>query len=119
MRKRPAVTSAGKSKQKGFVMPFPPAIKSAPTTAQRSARAGTPLAIPVLPAVDIQSGAVTFMTPGGFHQYCSAQAAELNAALDQAVRAAQWLPEIGTLVVTVAQTGVRAGRRIGFLLTAG
>lgn len=99
-------------------MPFPPAVKSVSIPAPRSARPAHPVAIPVLPAVDVQAGAVTFMTPGRYHQYWSAEPAELNAVLDQAVRAAQWMPEIGTLVVTVAQTGVRAGRRIGFRLTA-
>ncbi|MFC8302798.1 hypothetical protein ACFUCV_03840 [Specibacter sp. NPDC057265] len=102
-------------------MPFPPAVKSAASTLptrHRPASAGEPIAIPVLPAVEVQSGAVTFMTPGRFHQYWSAEASELNAALDQAVRAAQWMPQIGTLVVTVAQTGVRSGRRIGFRLAA-
>ena len=76
------------------------------------------MAISVLPAVDEHAGVVTFMTPGRHHQYHSAEPIELNAALDQAVRPAQWMPEIATLVVTVAQTGVRAGRRIGFRLTA-
>ena len=77
-----------------------------------------PEGIPVLPAVDVNLGTVTFFTPGGHHQYWSAEPAELVNALAQAVRAAQWIPEIGTLVVTVAQTGVRAGRRLGFRLAA-
>ncbi|ALV44326.1 hypothetical protein SAMN04489740_2310 [Arthrobacter alpinus] len=74
--------------------------------------------IPVLPAVDINLGAVTFFTPTGHHAYFSPEAVELVDALERAVRPALWIPEIGTLVITVAQTGVRAGRGLGFRLSA-
>ncbi|WP_288025049.1 hypothetical protein [Arthrobacter sp.] len=84
----------------------------------RTQQAKRPEGIPVLPAVDINLGSVTFFTPGGHRQYWSAEPAELVNALTEAVRPAQWIPEIGTLVVTVAQTGVRAGRRLGFRLAA-
>lgn len=87
----------------------------APATRRKIAR---PTSIPVLPAVDTNLGSVSFATPGGYHQYWSAEPGELVDALTQAVRPAQWIPEIATLVVTVAQTGIRAGRRIGFGLTA-
>lgn len=87
----------------------------APATRRNIAR---PTSIPVLPAVDLNLGSVSFATPGGYHQYWSGEPVELLEALTQAVRPAQWIPEIATLVVTVAQTGVRAGRRIGFGLTA-
>lgn len=86
-----------------------PAIKRQPTRATE---------IPVLPAVDANLGAVTFFTPTGYHAYYSPEPSELISALDRAVRPATWIPEIGTLVVTVAQNGVRAGRRLGFRLSA-
>ncbi|ALE07565.1 hypothetical protein AL755_04875 [Arthrobacter sp. ERGS1:01] len=72
--------------------------------------------IPVLPAVDANLGTVAFHTPAGHHAYWSAEPAQLLDALAQAVRPARWIPEIGTLVVTVAQTGVRSGRGLGFKL---
>lgn len=83
----------------------------------RNATSATP-GIPVLPAVDVNLGSVTFRTPSGNHAYWSAEASELVTALGQSVRSAQWIPELGTLVVTVAQTGVRAGRRLGFRLSS-
>ena len=70
----------------------------------------------VLPAVDASLGAVTFQTPRGHRKYWSPEPEQLLSALACAVRPARWLPEIGTLVVTVAQTGVPAGRGIGFRL---
>lgn len=87
----------------------------APAIKRQSARTS---GIPVLPAVDVNLGAVTFFTPTGHHAYFSPEPAELVAALEKAVRPALWIPEIGTLVVTVAQTGVRAGRGLGFRLSA-
>lgn len=84
----------------------------------RTQQARRPDGIPVLPAVDVNLGSVTFVTPGGHRLYWTAEPAELVNALTQAVRPAQWIPEIGTLVVTVAQTGVRTGRRLGFRLAA-
>lgn len=84
---------------------------------QHAASATTNPGIPVLPAVDVNLGSVRFLTPSGHHAYWSAEASELVAALGQSVRAAQWIPELGTLVVTVAQTGVRTGRRLGFRLS--
>ncbi|WP_146238819.1 hypothetical protein [Arthrobacter livingstonensis] len=87
-----------------------------PIRAQQQAQ--RPEGIPVLPAVDVNLGSVTFFTPSGHHLYWSAEPAELVNSLAQAVRPAQWIPEIGTLVVTVAQTGLRAGRRLGFRLAA-
>lgn len=77
-----------------------------------------PSSISVLPAVDVILGSVTFATPGGYHRYQCPAPEELANALAHAVRPAQWIPEIGTLVITVAQTRVKAGRRIGFGLTA-
>ena len=74
--------------------------------------------ISVLPAVDVNLGTVTFLTPGGHHAYWSPEPSQLVSALAQAVRPARWIPGIGTLVVTVAQTGVRAGRGVGFRLEA-
>ncbi|NVM93784.1 hypothetical protein G6034_02455 [Arthrobacter sp. AETb3-4] len=82
-------------------------------------RAATPAqGIPVLPAVDINYGTVTFFTPSGHHSHWSAEPGLLVDALAQAVRSPQWIPEIGTLVITVAETGVRSGRRLGFKLQA-
>jgi len=84
-----------------------------------AARTATPpQGIPVLPAVDVNYGTVAFFTPSGHHNYWSAEPDLLVDALSQAVRPAQWIPEIATLVVTVAQTGVRTGRRLGFRLAA-
>ena len=77
-----------------------------------------PDGIPVLPAVDVNLGTVSFFTPSGHKLFWSGDASGLVEALTQAVRPAQWIPEIGTLVVTVAQTGVRSGRRLGFRLSA-
>ncbi|ALO67987.1 hypothetical protein AS189_17715 [Arthrobacter alpinus] len=74
--------------------------------------------IPVLPAVDFHRSAVTFQTPTGHHTYGTKEPEQLATALTQAVRPARWIPELGTLVVTVAQTGVRAGRNVGFRLFA-
>ena len=74
--------------------------------------------ISVLPAVDAHLGAVTFQTPRGHHKYWSPEPEQLISALACAVRPARWLPEIRTLVVTVAQSGVPAGRGIGFRLSA-
>lgn len=90
---------------------------AAPVRQQHSPAATNP-GIPVLPAVDVNLGSVTFQTPAGFRAYYSAEPELLVEALGQAVRPARWIPEIGTLVVTVAQTGVRAGRRVGFRLAA-
>lgn len=72
--------------------------------------------IPVLPAVDVNLGAVTFFTPSGHHSYFCAKPSLLVEALASAVRPARWIPEIGTLVITVAHTGSRAGRGLGFKL---
>ncbi|ALE93896.1 hypothetical protein AOC05_01810 [Arthrobacter alpinus] len=83
---------------------------AAPRTAPPSA------GIPVLPAVDVNLGAVTFFTPRGHHSYFCAAPALLVDALAAAVRAARWVPEIGTLVVTMAQTGSRESRSLGFKL---
>lgn len=110
MRKRPAGTPVGKSNAKVSAM----TSITAPT-APRQAAARTS-GIPVLPAVDQNLGAVTFRTPAGFHAYFTAEPQRLVEALGQAVTAARWIPEIGTLVVTVAQTGVRTGRGLGFRL---
>ncbi|MET4004735.1 MULTISPECIES: hypothetical protein [Arthrobacter] len=77
-----------------------------------------PQGISVLPAVDVNLGAVTFLTPSGHRAYYSAEPSQLVSALTQAVRPARWIPEIGTLVITVAQTGARAGRHVGFRLSA-
>ncbi|MBP2411856.1 hypothetical protein JOF48_000655 [Arthrobacter stackebrandtii] len=74
--------------------------------------------ISVLPAVDVNLGAVTFLTPNGHRAFWSPDPALLVSALGQAVLPARWIPEISTLVITVAQTGVRAGRGIGFKLEA-
>lgn len=74
--------------------------------------------IPVLPAVDVALGSVTFQTPNGYHSYQTQDPVQLETALTQAVRPARWIPELGTLVVTLAETGVRAGRNVGFRLTA-
>lgn len=74
--------------------------------------------VPVLPAVDVNLGSVTFLTPYGHQAYYSEEADQLVSALSQAVVPARWIPEIGTLVVTVAQTNVRTGRRVGFRLSA-
>ncbi|MCQ9164469.1 MULTISPECIES: hypothetical protein [unclassified Arthrobacter] len=90
--------------------------RTQPATGAQAAARRRPEGIPVLPAVDTNLGSVTFFTPGGHRQYWSAEPAELLDALARAVRPAQWIPEIGTLVVTVAQTGVRSGHRIGFRL---
>ncbi|MGO4382776.1 hypothetical protein [Specibacter sp. RAF43] len=92
-------------------------VASANPTA-RTAAPKRPASIPVLPVVDVNLGTVSFFTPSGHRLYWSAEPAELIAALAQAVRPAQWVPEIGTLVVTVAQTGVRSGRGLGFRLAA-
>ncbi len=83
----------------------------APVSAQKQG-------VPVLPAVDVNLGTVTFLTPYGHQAYYSEEPSQLISALTQAVVPARWIPEIGTLVVTVAQTGVRAGRRVGFRLSA-
>jgi hypothetical protein len=93
-------------------------IVSAHRTPVRRQTAATPPAsgVPVLPAVDTNLGTVAFFTPTGHHTYFSAEPIHLVEALTQAVRPARWIPEIGTLVVTVAQTGVRAGRGLGFKL---
>ena len=72
--------------------------------------------IPVLPAVDVNLGTVAFLSPFGHQLFWSGEPAELVAALSQAVRPAQWIRESDTLVVTVAQTGERSGRRLGFRL---
>ncbi|WP_125613196.1 hypothetical protein [Specibacter cremeus] len=74
--------------------------------------------IPVLPAVDANLGAVTFATPAGWRHCWTDQPAALLDALAQAVRPAHWFPEIHTLVVTVAGTGHRQGRGLGFVLLA-
>lgn len=74
--------------------------------------------IPVLPSVDVSRGAVSFQTPNGFHDYQTQEPQQLATALTQAVRPARWIPELGTLVITVAQSGVRAGRNVGFRLSA-
>ncbi len=74
--------------------------------------------ISVLPAVDVNLGAVTFLTPNGHRAYWSPNPDLLVSALTQAVRPARWIPAISTLVITVAQTGVPAGRGIGFKLEA-
>ncbi|AIY03360.1 hypothetical protein ART_3761 [Arthrobacter sp. PAMC 25486] len=87
-------------------------------TAKPATAAAKTQGIAVLPAVDANLGAVTFLTPKGHHAYWSPEPAQLISALANAVRPARWIPEIGTLVVTVAQTGVRAGRGIGFRLSA-
>ena len=110
MRKRPAGTPAGKSNLKVSAM-----SSTIAPSATRQAAARTS-GIPVLPAVDENLGAVTFRTPEGFHAYWTAEPRQLVEALGQAVRPARWIPEIGTLVVTVAQTGVRTGRGLGFRL---
>lgn len=73
--------------------------------------------IPVLPAVDINLGTVSFVTPHGHRTLWSSEPAQLVDALGQAVCPPRWIPELGTLVVTVAQTGVRTGRGLGFRLT--
>lgn len=112
MRKRPAGTPAGKSNAKVSAMT---SITASATPRQAPARTS---GIPVLPAVDQNLGAVTFRTPGGFHAYFTAEPQQLVEALGQAVRPARWIPEIGTLVVTVAQTGVRTGRGLGFRLAS-
>ena len=83
-----------------------------PTTRPRQA------GIPVLPAVDINLGTVTFASPFGHQECWSGEPAELVEALSQAVRPAQWIREIKTLEVTVAQTGERSGRRLGFRLVS-
>lgn len=88
------------------------------THAQRATAVRTPSGIPVLPAVDSNLGTVTFTTPTGWHTYWSPEPATLLDALARAVRPARWVPEIGTLVVTVAHTGVRSGRGLGFRLSA-
>ncbi|POH60205.1 hypothetical protein [Arthrobacter glacialis] len=84
--------------------------------AQRAKTSKNPNGIPVLPAVDVNLGTVTFFTPTGHRAYFSADPALLVDALAAAVRPAHWIAELGTLVVTVAQTGSRAGRRLGFKL---
>ncbi|MHA7306927.1 hypothetical protein ACX80E_17115 [Arthrobacter sp. TMN-49] len=86
--------------------------------AQRAKTPATPLSIPVLPAVDVNLGTVTFCTPAGHFAYFCQDPARLVGALAAAVRPAHWIPELGTLVVTVAQTGSRAGRRLGFRLAS-
>lgn len=112
MRKRPAVTgSAGKSNHKGPAMTF-----SSVAPAQRAKASNNPNGIPVLPAVDVNLGTVAFFTPAGHRAYFYADPARLVGALTAAVRPARWIPELGTLVVTVAQTGSRAGRGLGFKL---
>ncbi|MFQ4147610.1 hypothetical protein AAGW05_02760 [Arthrobacter sp. LAPM80] len=88
----------------------------APAKSLQAGALARPSGIPVLPAVDLNLGTVTFVTPAGHHAYWSAEAEQLVQALTQAVRPARWIPGIGTLVVTVAQTGVRAGRGVGFRL---
>lgn len=75
-----------------------------------------PSGFPVLPAVDLNLGTVAFHTPNGYRQFWSAEPEALVNALGQSVCSPQWIPEIATLVVTVAQTGVRTGRRLGFRL---
>ena len=73
MRKRPAVTgSAGKSNHKGPAMTF---ISAAP--AQRAKAPANPHGIPVLPAVDVNLGTVTFFTPAGHRAYFYADPARL------------------------------------------
>lgn len=92
---------------------------SSSSTSQRvagSQSTSKPQGVPVLPAVDVNLGTVTFRTPTGFSSYWSADARLLVEALGQAVCPPHWIPELATLVVTVAQTGVRTGRRIGFRL---
>jgi len=74
--------------------------------------------VPVLPAVDVNLGSVSFLTPTGHHSYLCPDPALLVDALAAAVRPARWVAGIGTLVVTVAQTGTRAGRGLGFRLEA-
>ena len=114
MRKRPAVTgSAGKSKHKGPAMTFISAAQ-----AQRAKTATNPNGIPVLPAVDVNLGTVTFSPPPGTAPISPPNRALLVDALTQAVRPARWIPELATLVITVAQTGSRAGRGLGFKLEA-
>ncbi|MGA7206558.1 MAG: hypothetical protein WBX27_18240 [Specibacter sp.] len=87
------------------------------THAVRTPAAKPPVSgIPVLPAVDVNLGTVSFFTPTGHHSYFCPEPARLVESLAQAVRPARWIPEIGTLVVTVAQTGARSGRGLGFKL---
>ncbi|MHA7176293.1 hypothetical protein ACX80D_06520 [Arthrobacter sp. Sr24] len=94
---------------------------STPVTSRQRQNAGNQPAksagIPVLPAVDVNRGAVSFQTPNGFHDYQTQEPEQLATALTQAVRPARWIPELGTLVITVAQNGVRAGRNVGFRLS--
>ncbi|UIK89178.1 hypothetical protein [Arthrobacter polaris] len=90
--------------------------KVAPANTLEPRVGARPSGIPVLPAVDVNLGTVTFHTPSGHHAYWSAEPTQLVQALTQAVRPAQWIPEIGTLVITVAQTGIRSGRGLGFKL---
>lgn len=89
-----------------------------PTTSSQPRAATQPASIPVLPAVDLNLGTVTFQTPNGHRIYWTPEPAQLVRALSEAVRPAQWIPAIGTLVITVAQTGIRAGRGRGFRLSA-
>lgn len=112
MRKRPA---ANRRRQEHFEKASVMTLLSTRPTPQSSRQ--RPAGIPVLPAVDVNLGTVTFFTPNGHQLFWSGEPAELVTALTQAVRPAQWIPEIGTLVVTVAETGVRAGRRLGFRLS--
>lgn len=84
--------------------------------AQRAKTPTNPHGIPVLPAVDVNLGAVNFFTPAGHRAYFCADPVLLVEALAAAVRPAHWIGELETLVVTVAQTGSRAGRRLGFKL---
>lgn len=82
----------------------------------QSVQAPRPNGVPVLPAVDLNLGTVAFHTPNGYRQHWSSEPQALVNALGQAVCPPQWIPEIATLIVTVAQTGVRGGRRLGFRL---
>ncbi|GAA4657272.1 hypothetical protein [Arthrobacter cryoconiti] len=88
------------------------------SNSQRTATTKRPYSVPVLPAVDVNLGTVSFFSPTGQLLFFSAEPADLVSALTQAVRPAQWIPEVSTLVITVAQTGVRAGLRLGFRLSA-
>lgn len=118
MRKRPTETSVGQEQAKVIAM-----SSSTPVTPRQRQNVGQSApakstGIPVLPSVDVSRGAVSFQTPNGFHDYQTQEPQQLATALTQAVRPARWIPELGTLVITVAQSGVRAGRNVGFRLSA-
>ncbi|MFE4198048.1 hypothetical protein ACFRJ9_19505 [Paenarthrobacter sp. NPDC056912] len=76
-------------------------------------------AVAVIPAVDLVLGTVTITTHGGSARFQHPEPRMIERALARAVRSTRWCEASGTLTVTVAAPGQRAGSERHFQLRNG